>query len=223
MNINDSIKNRHSVRKYTEKKIEGEVLEKLNNKIDDINSVSGLNIQLVTDEPKAFQSSLAKYGKFKGVNNYIVLIGKKGRNLSETCGYYGQKLVLYAQSIGLNTCWVALTYNKVDGAFRLGSDEKLACVIAIGYGENQGNKRKSKSISEVVDVPKDEMPDWFLKGVESALLAPTAVNQQKFKIKLLKENEIEIEPGLGFYTNIDLGIVKYHFEVGAGSSNFEWA
>ncbi|NLY20181.1 MAG: nitroreductase [Tissierellia bacterium] len=223
MNINDSIKNRHSVRKYTEKKIEGEVLESLNNKIDEINTESGLNIQLVTDEPKAFQSSLAKYGKFSGVNNYIVLIGKKGRYLSETCGYYGQKLVLYAQSLGLNTCWVALTYNKVDGAYRVASDEKLACVIAIGYGENHGTKSNSKSVSDVIDGSVDEMPEWFLDGVESALLAPTAVNQQKFKIKLVDENEVDIQPGLGFYTNIDLGIVKYHFEVGAGSCNFEWA
>ena len=27
----------------------------------------------------------------------------------------------------------------------------------------------------------------------------------------------------GFYSKVDLGIVKYHFEVGAGTENFRWA
>ncbi|MEI3552822.1 MAG: nitroreductase family protein [Acutalibacteraceae bacterium] len=41
------------------------------------NQESGLHIQLVTNEPKAFDSFMAHYGKFKGVTNYLALIGKK--------------------------------------------------------------------------------------------------------------------------------------------------
>lgn len=81
-------------------------------------SESGLHMQLVLDEPKGFDGFMAHYGKFSGVKNYIAVIGKKGRDLEEKCGYYGEKVVLYAQRLGLNTCWVALTYSKIKTAFQ---------------------------------------------------------------------------------------------------------
>lgn len=216
----EAIKKRHSVRSFEDKKIEGKVKDKLLQMIDKCNKESGLHIQLVLNEPKAFDSFMAHYGKFSGVKNYITLIGKKTSNLEETCGYYGEKLVILAQSLGLNTCWVAMTYSKIKSAFEIKDGEKLCCVIAIGYGKTQGVSHKSKSIESVSKV-NGNMPDWFKKGVESALLAPTAVNQQKFKF-ILNGNKVSAKAGIGFYSKIDLGIVKYHFEVGAGIKNFTW-
>ena len=58
--------------------------------------------------------------------------------------------------------------------------------------------------------------------VACALLAPTAINQQKFKFSLHDGNKVSVKAGLGFYSKVDLGIVKYHFEIGAGVKNFEW-
>lgn len=88
-----------------------------------------------------------RYGKFSGVRNYIAVVGPKGPGLEEACGYYGEKVVLKAQQLGLNTCWVALTYRKVKTAFTVAPGEKLCLVIAIGYGKRQGsptrgNRRK---------------------------------------------------------------------------------
>ena len=103
-----------------------------------MNRESGLHIQLVRNEPKAFDGLMAHYGKFIGVTNDIAMIGKKGA------------------------------------------------------------------------------------GVEAALLAPTAMNQQKFTFAL-SGNRVSVKAGMGFYTKIDLGIVKYHFEAGAGTEHFVWA
>lgn len=214
MDISEAIKERHSVRAYTDKKIEGEVLFALENKIAEINGESGLNVQLVLNEEKAFGGRMARYGKFSGVKNYIAMVGKKGADLSEKVGYYGQKLVLFAQTLGLNTCWVALTYKKVKTAYKVGEGEKLALVIAIGYGATQGVPHKSKSINAVSNAGED-FPEWFVNGVKTALLAPTAMNQQKFFFTL-KDGEVTAKPGLGFYAKVDLGIVKYHFELGSG-------
>ncbi len=60
--------------------------------------------------------------------------------------------------------------------------------------------------------------------MEAALLAPTAVNQQKFKFILHEGNKVEAKTSFSMagYTNIDLGIVKYHFEAGAGKDCFTW-
>ena len=67
-------------------------------------------------------------------------------------------------------------------------------------------------------------PEWFMKGMEAALLAPTAVNQQKFKFILHPGKVVETKTFVSpwGYTRIDLGIVKYHFEIGAGKENFTW-
>ena len=98
---------------------------------------------------------------------------------------------------------------------RLNPQEKLCMVIALGYGENQGVPHQGKSISEVV-VTRGKMPDWFQRGVEAALLAPTAMNQQKFVIGMRNgEPAIRIK-GAGPYTKVDLGIVRYHFELASG-------
>ena len=214
MDLTEAIKNRHSVRQYEERAVEKEILNALQTEIEACNKEGNLHIQLVSNEPKAFDSFMAHYGKFSGVTNYIALIGKKGDRLDELCGYYGERLVLKAQQLGLNTCWVAMSYKKVNGAFQINKGEKLTVVIALGYGKTQGVQHKSKP-AEAVSNLNSNSPEWFKSGVESALLAPTAMNQQKFTLNL-DNGKVTAKAGTGFYTKIDLGIVKYHFEIGAG-------
>ena len=216
----DLMKTRHSVRQYTARPIEDETLAALCAEINECNNKSGLHIQLVTNEPKAFDGFMAHYGKFSGITNYIALVGKKGKTLDEKCGYYGERLVLTAQALGLNTCWVAMTYSKVNGAYRIDKGEKLTSVIALGYGKTQGTAHKTKSPTEVSNLGADT-PAWFKDGVSAALLAPTALNQQKFHLSYA-DGKVTATAGRGFYTKIDLGIVKYHFELGAGKENFRW-
>ncbi|MGN1074703.1 MAG: nitroreductase family protein, partial [Eubacteriales bacterium] len=169
---------------------------------------------------RAFDSFMAHYGKFSGVTNYIALIGKKGADFEEKCGYYGERLVLKAQTLGLNTCWVAMSYRKIPSAFELASGERLCVVIALGYGSTQGVPHRSKAVDAVTrtDGPA---PEWFRRGAEAALLAPTAMNQQQFRFTL-HGDRVSAAPGRGFYTRVDLGIAKYHFELGAGRENFRW-
>ena len=217
----EAIRARHSVRQYLNKPLKPDELAALRAEVDACNQESGLHIQLVTNEPKAFDGSMARYGKFSGVTNYFALVGKAGPDLQEKCGYWGERLVLKAQMMGLNTCWVALTFSKVKSAYTLDDGEKLAAVISLGYGATQGAPRRSKTIEEVTKVD-GPMPDWFRAGMEVVLLAPTAVNQQKFLFTLLEDGSVSAQPGHAFYVKMDLGIAKYHFEIGAGKDNFQW-
>ena len=227
MTIQETIEARHSVRAYKDQPLTEEVVNVLNEKIAELNKLGNLHIQLILNEPKAFQGKLAKYGKFSGVRNYLVMAGKKGDDLNERVGYYGEQLVLLAQTLGLNTCWVGLSYSKVPGTYVLEDEEKIVCYIAIGYGETQGVGHKVKTVEQVSNA-SDTTPSWFKKGVEAALLAPTAVNQQKFSFEYvgMKDGHHQVRAKKGFsmigYAKTDLGIVKYHFEVGAGKENFEW-
>lgn len=223
MDTIEALKARHSVRRYKDKKIEGETLEKFTQAIDECNKESGLNIQLFVDEPTAFTGMMAHYGKFTGVRNYIALVGKKGRELEERCGYYGEKLVIEAQKLGMNTCWVAMTFSKSKSKefIKIQPREKLLMVIAIGYGETDGTAHKGKTMQDVSKTT-GITPEWFKKGIEAVLLAPTAMNQQKFTFSL-SGNTVKAAAGRGFYTETDLGIAKYHFELGAGNTGWKWA
>lgn len=214
MDIYEAIKERHSVRSYTNKRIPSDIILQLESEIKECNDESGLHIQLVTDEPDAFNSFLAHYGKFSGVENYIALIGKKSDDLDKKIGYYGERIAIKAQQLGLNTCWVAMTFSKKKSRCIVNKGEKLLCVLSLGYGQTQGVAHKSKSMNQLCDF-KGEMPEWFKKGMEYAMLAPTAMNQQKFLFSL-DSGEIKVKTTGGFYSKIDLGIVIYHFEVGSG-------
>ena len=214
------------MRKYLDKDIPADIVAVLQHRIAEYNSVGNLNIQLVLNEPKAFTGMLA-YGKFSGVKNYLVMVGKKSKDLDERIGYHGEQLVLLAQTLGLNTCWAGLSYRKVPEAYNVGTDEKLACMIALGYGETQGVSHKIKTVEQISNV-SNASPAWFKGGVEAALLAPTAVNQQKFSFEYvgMKNDRHQVRAKKGFsmigYTQMDLGIAKCHFEIGAGKENFEW-
>ena len=229
MTIQEAIEARHSVRAYTGQPLAADVVEVLEERIKELNEKGHLHMQLIRNETKAFEGKLAKYGKFRGVNDYIVMAGQKADDLDERIGYYGEQLVLLAQTLGLNTCWVGLSYSKVPGTYVLEAGEVIEAYIAIGYGETQGVSHKIKSVEQVSNA-NDLTPSWFRQGVEAALLAPTAVNQQKFffeyipardgkPVRVLAKRNFSL---IGF-TQMDLGIAKCHFEIGAGKENFEWA
>ena len=226
MTIQEAIEARHSVRAYKDQPLSEEIVKVLEDEIVKLNNEGQLHIQLICNEPKAFQGTLAKYGKFRNANNYLVMAGKRADDLDERIGYYGEHIVLLAQTLGLNTCWVGLSYSKVPGTYVLDEGEKIACYIAIGYGETQGSGHKIKTVEQVSNA-SDITPSWFKKGIEAALLAPTAVNQQKFSFEYvgMSNNRHQVRAKKGFsmigYTQMDLGIAKYHFEVGAGKVNFE--
>lgn len=224
MTLQEAIQARHSVRKYLDKPIEAVKIKQLQALIEQSNREAGLHMQLVTNEPNAFGGSIAKYGKFSGVSNYIAMICKKGEDT--VLGYYGEQVVLLAQTLGLNTCWVGLNYSKQPDQYEVRKDETLVCLVPVGYGATQGVQHPQKKTIDDVAEGKP-FPVWFVRGVEAALLAPTAVHQQLFRFVLHDGNKVEAKKtfsltnGFG-YAPIDLGIAKCHFEIGAGKENFEW-
>ena len=219
MDIITAMYERNSVRRYTDEPLRDIDIEKINSKIAEINEESGLRFILVTNEPEAFKGKMASYGHFSGCTDYIVCIGQKHRD--EDIGYFGEKIVLFCQSIGVNSCWVALTYSKNKVKLSLNKGEKFYIVISLGYGIHQGRPHKNKPLEDLCRC-EGEMPVWFKNAMNGALSAPTAMNQQKFHFELLDNSKVKAKALLGPYSKMDLGIVKYHFELGAGDYKFDW-
>ncbi len=221
MTLLEAINARHSVRVFKDMPLSADHVAALERLILTYNSLSGLHIQLAANEPKAFHGLLARYGKFKNVYDYIILVGRKGPDLDELIGYWGEKLVLSAQMMGINSCWVGLTYKKNHKVYTVDKGEKLVAVIAVGYGETQGVPSNNRAFNEV-SATVGAMPEWYAKGVEAALLAPTAMNQQKFCFELREGGRVHAETKRAPYSKVDLGIVKYHFELGSGKDDTIW-
>lgn len=213
------MKSRHSVRQYTEQKIDGEVLAELRKALKSAEEASGLKFELILNDAGAFDCLLAKKTGFKNANNYIAVIGKRTFENEMNAGYFGTEIVLKAQELGLNTCFVCGTYSKRKVKCKLNSGEKLLCIIAVGYGETQGTPHINCSIDKLCDF-RGDMPPWFMKGMDYAMLAPTALNKQKFCLVLRNGNEVKLTDRGGACKGVTLGIVKYHFEKGAGKENF---
>ena len=221
-----AIEARHAVRSYTDEPLAPEVVEVLQKAIARVNEEANLNIQLVLDEPRAFAGFKARLVSFTNVRNYLALVGPECRELDGIVGYYGEQLVLLAQSLGLNSCWVGGTYKMVNRAYNVDLGQKLTALVALGYGTTPGVPHRSKAPQEVAP-GYDGAPGWFRRGVDAALLAPTALNQQKFSFALDGE-EVDVpvvraSTKRGAFTQMDLGIAQCHFEIGAGNALYRWA
>ncbi len=214
MTILEAIVKRHSVRRFQERTIHPAKLAQLSYVMEACNQKYGLHLQLVLEDPQVFAGQKA----FANCDNYIALIGPRG--CAEALGYCGEMLVLKAQAIGLNTCWVAGTYRKHKVKAQRDKGEKLYGVIALGYGADNGKPHKMRKLEKFIQGPQD-IPEWFYTGVEAALFAPTALGIQKFKFILCDDGSVTLKSG-GFCKKLNKGILKYHFEAGAGSDSFTW-
>ncbi len=213
MTLQEAIRARHSVRAYKDKKMPLATVALLKGRLERLNKQYDLNMQFISPADGVYDGMASKLNGWKGVQAYVAVVGKKRDDLDEICGYAGELFVLYAQSIGLNTCWAGI-YKKKCVRAEIADDEKLVITIAVGYGESDGRERKSKKVSDVTD--KKDMPGWFRDGVEAALLAPTALNRQKFRF-YLENNEPSVKAtATGGFVKLDLGIVKCHFELASG-------
>lgn len=210
----EAIRERHSVRQYKQVAIEEDKAALIRAKIDELNKEGNLNLQFVEDAGKTYNRLFNRVSGLGTAPSVIACVGKDSKDLDQRVGYYGEKLVLYAQQLGLNTCWTG-TFNKKNIDADIPEGERLVICIAIGYGVDAGRARRSKTAAQVSSA-EEGTPEWFANGVELALLAPTAVNQQKFMIKLLPDETVEFIDKGGVLSQVDIGIVKCHFEIGSG-------
>ncbi len=216
--LQEAVLQRHSVRNYKDKKIEEEKIALIREKISELNKEGDLNLHFSDDAGKTFRSFLSRMSGLGSAPSAIICSGPDSEDLEERVGYYGEQLVLYIQQLGLNSCWVGMFSRKqAEKLMPVENGERTVIAIAVGYGETQGKERKTKSFEEVAEIPEGtEAPNWFREGVKAALLAPTAINQQKFTIRLKEDETVEFIDNGGVFSRVDLGIVKCHFEIGSG-------
>ena len=207
---------RHSIRHYKDEKVSNELIKKIQEKVDEINKKSMLDIQIITNEKEAMAGFEPR---LTGAKNYLACLGKKDDpKIEEKVGYYGEDLVLFLTSLGLGTLWVAgslhldkVVYNAKDG-------ETLVLIIAFGYAEDDGKSHVSKSLEQLSNI-NDKSPKWFVNGIKEVSLAPSAMNRQNYYFNYINENQVKVEAipdNPPRWAKVDRGIAIYHFEIGSG-------
>lgn len=221
----ETIRERHSVREYDGKPLSRAEFDALDAVVEECARESGLDIQLVGDNPEVF-NVIARFGLIRECRTHVafVLDDAKAGDVAadEAIGYWGQKIVLAAQDMGLNTCWCALCSRRKSRAV-VAPGKKIRLVIAVGHGKTQGFSRKTKSVEALSSVECAKELAWFAAAMEAAQLAPTAMNNQNFKITLLSDGKtVRIDAPQSGLNVIDEGIVRCNFEIAANEAGADW-
>lgn len=248
MDLLEAMEKRHAIRMYTDEPVDASILAALQDEIDACNAASGLHIQMIAELDDALLGLKTHYGRFSGAHNAIALIGRVGADgtaaLEEKVGYYGERLVLRAVQLGLDTSWVVLdgADTAADAWWTLDDGECAVWFIVFGHGARGGTKHRSKPMAQLCAIEDDAdaandtvtidpslddasiaaVPDWFRAGMNAAMLAPTSLSQQPFLLTLHKDGTVSAEATEGLFAHVGLGCAKYHFEIGAGVNNFSW-
>ena len=231
MDIMQAIDERISCRAYDEREVEAEKLDQLAACIEEGNAAGGLRMVLVRPEDGGSKLRLAK-AMFAGrPSTYVALISGTSEEERDRLGYYGEKVALLAQQLGLATCWVAGTYDRGTVEVPLNPGEELFSVMPVGYAAPKmplkqrtvraALRRRDKKPTTVY-AGYDGAPDWTRAGIDAVIKGPSAVNGQPWvfvdSIRGISATLPDNKRGVEL---IDLGIAKLHFQLGAASKGVE--
>lgn len=174
-----------------------------------------------------------------GTELYVGGKMKKAPHMNEAFGYSFERVVLYAQSLGIGTVWIGGTMNRgnFEKAMELEADEVMPCVSPVGYPAQKMSlretmMRKGVKADERLDfeelffydsyeqpLTKEKAGKLYLP-LELVRLAPSAVNRQPWRLVVRDDGvHFYLQRAKGFgggdidMQKIDLGIALCHFEL----------
>jgi hypothetical protein len=229
---------RRSRRQFDSHAIDPSVLENLQAVCKTFRPFTEVRAVLVPHSAdEVFKGIVSHYGKIKGAPAFIAFIGNMNdRHVHEKLGYMGEGIVLEATALNLGTCWVGLSFNPEVASYhaRIKKDEKILALTPVGYTREKwslgekimtgfGRAHKRKSVEELIIGKKGTpWPQWVKKALETAVVAPSAINRQPWRFSIEK-NSITIsvdnlKDTLNISKRLDCGIAMLHIEVASFQS-----
>ncbi len=243
--LRETVESRKSIRTYLPEPLKAEEREKILKFIDELQYgdapfKSKLRTEVFDVDKEISLKETGTYGVIKNARTYLAVAAEKGPDAMESVGYGFEKLVLYAQSIGLGTCWLGGTFNKSEFAKRMELRENEIFPIAspIGYPAPKNhliNRVMRRAISadsrksfdklffdgDFTKPMTKEAAGDYAYALEMVRLAPSAANKQPWRILRQgnkwhfyekKEMSSSTENDI---QRLDIGIAFCHFELAA--------
>lgn len=239
------LKDRHSVRNFSDRPIESGAINSLRALVTMINThEAGMKFQLMLDEGAPFKGFTSSYGVFKGVRNYLAcVVDPAFDHASERAGYFAQSFVIRALELGLGACFVSGTYNRDAVGCQMRAGEKLLFVVPFGYPAESGGSLVSRVAVKMMHRKKFELRDffqgdeenynlalqrfpWLPAALEAVACSPSARNKRPVRLcydVLARKSKLCALVDGGNPSNlIDLGIAKYNITAVAPDGEWEW-
>lgn len=238
-----AVATRNSRRAFDSQPVETGVLDALDAVFLGFRPYPDARVELVRDPVvDVFTGAIGSYGKVKNARHVLLFIGDEtGGFCDQHVGYVGEAAVLEAASLGLDTCWVGGFFSaaRTGQLVTLGEGERVLAVSPVGHavgglglGE-RGMRRMAgsharKRVTEIApDAGSGGWPDWAVAAVETARLAPSAVNRQPWRFRfdagalvIARDNTMEFPR---VTKRLDCGIAMLHAELGARASGVDGA
>ena len=242
-NLLDLILRRKSTRTFSGKKLSDEQIWQIKSFLNSIDNRKGIfgfvRFELLENKN---DTVFGVYGHIIGAPYYIAAIAKNNKNSLLDAGYAFERVVLFAESIGIGTCWLAATSfdrNEAELRVDLQEGEIIAAISPIG------EKALEKSDSELIERKKlnsDSRLDFdilfadALTGgkiteertreiLQMVRIAPSALNNQPWRI-VMDDGVAHFYVIRKFYLPLnydfqmlDLGAAVYHYCAAANKYN----
>lgn len=240
----DIIRKRRSVRTFDETAIRPEDLKKIIEFAETIENPYSIPIEwkILNAKEHGLSSPV-----ILGTDTYIA--GKMCRlpHAEEAFGYTFEKVVLYAELLGVGTTWIAGTMNRsaFEHAMELSENEVMPCISPLGYPAKKMSVRENMMRKGIKADTRTDFGEVFFDGTfekslsketagkladafEAVCLAPSAVNKQPWRI-VVSGNKVHFYEkhskgyGAGGWDiqKIDMGIALCHFELVAKESGID--
>lgn len=203
--IQETIRERISVRGYEHREIPHEIIAKLNGFMHRIPNLFDTQIRLeimqISSLDKDEFLKLGSYSVIRGTNTFLVAGMPKVKMNLVNAGYVMEQVVLFAQALGLGSCWLASTFNREAfiKAMQLHGNEVMPVIISLGYPQKGmdmiggifrtiANSRTRKAWKDLFyqndfSTPMTkENADPYTEALEMVRMSPSAVNHQPWRI-----------------------------------------
>lgn len=240
--IEETIRKRYSVRTYLEASLPSEIKEKMEAYIRTLTNPFLINIDMKLLEKNKVENAqkLGTYGMIKGASDFIGASVKPGELSLIALGYEFEKLILFATSLGLGTCWLGGTFNRGEFSKAMAVDKDDIFPVISPFGHIAEKARLSDSLVRFVAKSNtrkpwetlffnndfatplaDEEAGVYALPLEMVRLAPSASNKQPWRMvrvgnvyHFYKAQSPGYSSGLGFDIQlIDMGIAACHFHM----------
>ena len=230
--VNETVKQRISVRTYADTPVPQAVREQILQYARGIENPFGADVQMqfIEKETAANGEKLGTYGFIKGARLFMGVTVKDTDKAAESVGYVFEQLVLYMTSLGLGTCWLGGTFNKsaFAEAMCIPEGHLFSILSPVGYPAKQRLTEKVFRTSLKADArkPSDQLffTDSFktplqlqsvgdyAQALENLRLAPSARNIQPWRV-VVEGNVFHFfkKGNMQFMQKVDLGIGINHF------------
>ena len=249
MEINKSIleiiQERRSCRSFSDKPIDAEKLEALQNYLDDINSAMPIKARVLlsrqaSDDPDHVDAAQQpeRYGSIMGAQTFLIGILDRQETQVERFGYQFEKVILFSTGLGLSTCWLGGAFGRqsFEEKTSLFPGETIPIVSPIGYAlerrkladhlirfvADSNNRKKWEELffTRWSDQPLlEEQETVFRQPLEMLRLSPSASNKQPWRL---------VRNGAGFHfyliRNAGYGLIPYDLQrndLGIAMCHFE--